>query len=483
MPNIEFFNAFQYHILYNKGINSYGGTTMKTIHIEFSDERLITPSGLVFVGQILGKSNFVKKINRAPISNEYLQKQIKNGDILLTYIGMLCQGKPHYEAVREMMDDPDYYKYALGIAYAIPSAETLRQRFDMIGDSLRGDILQANIDMLREMKIEPTALENGYVPVDIDVTPFDNSKTKKEGVSRTYKGFDGYAPIMAYIGTEGYFVNTQLRVGKQHCQKETPDFLRETIALCRQLTDKPLLIRLDSGNDASENIGIFMEESYRYNNVSFIIKRNPRQESKEEWLASVKDCCTNIQKPRDGKTVYIGQTFRDVTYTLPNKTEKTAGIRTIYEITERTIDKHGQYFIVPDIELDTYWTNLPLSDQNIIDLYHAHGESEQYHSEIKTDMDVERLPSGKFDSNKLVLELTIIAYNILRIVGQESLKKRDDPGRKKVRRRRIRTIISNLMQFAGHLTEHAGRLILSIGRSNRWRFTFKRIYDSFASVS
>lgn len=396
---------------------------------------------------------------------------------------MLCQGKPQYEAVREMMDDPDYYKYALGIAYAIPSAETLRQRFDMIGDSLRGDILQANIDMLREMKIEPAALENGYVPVDIDVTPFDNSKTKKEGVSRTYKGFDGYAPIMAYIGTEGYFVNTQLRIGKQHCQKETPDFLRETIELCRQLTDKPLLIRLDSGNDASENIGIFMEESYRYNNVSFIIKRNPRQESKEEWLASVKDCCTNIQKPRDGKTVYTGQTFRDVTYTLPDKTEKTAGIRTVYEITERTIDRHGQYFIVPDIELGTYWTNLPLSDRDIIDLYHAHGESEQYHSEIKTDMDVERLPSGKFDSNKLVLELTIITYNILRIVGQESLKKRDDPGRKKVRRRRIRTVISNLMQFAGHLTVHAGRLVLSIGRSNRWRFTFKRIYDSFASVT
>lgn len=456
---------------------------MKTIHIEFSNERLITPSGLVFIGQILGKSSFVKKINRAPISNEYPQKQIKNGDILLTYIGMLCQGKPQYEAVREMMDDPDYYKYALGIAYAIPSAETLRQRFDMIGDSLRRDILQANIDMLREMKIEPSALENGYVPVDIDVTPFDNSKTRKEGVSRTYKGFDGYAPIMAYIGTEGYFVNTQLRIGKQHCQKETPDFLRETIDLCRQLTDKPLLIRLDSGNDASENIGIFMEESYKYNNVSFIIKRNPRQESKEEWLASVKDCCTDIQKPRDGKTVYIGQTFRDVTYTLPDKTKKTVGIRTIYEIIERTIDKHGQYFLVPDIELGTYWTNLPLSDREIIDLYHAHGESEQYHSEIKTDMDVERLPSGKFDSNKLVLELTIIAYNILRIVGQESLKKRDDPERKKVRRRRIRTVISNLVQFAGHLTEHAGRLVLSIGKSNRWRFTFKRIYDSFACVT
>ena len=66
--------------------------------------------------------------------------------------------------------------------------------------TLRKDIQQANVDMLREMHIEPTALDNGFVPVDIDVTPFDNSKSNKEGVSRTYKGFDGYAPIMAYIG-------------------------------------------------------------------------------------------------------------------------------------------------------------------------------------------------------------------------------------------------------------------------------------------
>lgn len=226
-----------------------------------------------------------------------------------------------------------------------------------------------------------------------------------------------------------------------------------------------------------------MEESYKYNNVSFIIKRNPRQESKEEWLESVRECCQNIQHPRDGKTVYIGQTFRNVTYSLSDNEEKTVGIRTIYEITERTIDRYGQYFIVPDIELGTYRTNTSLPDETVIDLYHAHGESEQYHSEIKTDMDVERLPSGKFESNKLVLELTMIAYNILRIIGQKSLKKKDAPGRKKIHRRRIRTVISNLMQFAGHLTEHAGRLVLSIGRSNRWRFTFKRLYDSFAFIT
>jgi len=51
--------------------------------------------------------------------------------------------------------------------------------------------------------------------VDIDVTPMDNSKTSKQCVSRTYKGFEGYAPMMAYIGTAGYAVNFELHEGKQ----------------------------------------------------------------------------------------------------------------------------------------------------------------------------------------------------------------------------------------------------------------------------
>ena len=192
------------------------------------------------VGAILGKSDFVKRCNRMDVTPNSSQHQIKNGDILLTYIGML---------------------------------------------HMNG--------------IVPSKLPNGYVPVDIDVTPFDNSKTRKEGVSRTYKGYNGYAPIMAYIGTEGYLVNAQLREGKQHCQCGTPAFLRETIALCRQITDEPLLIRLDTGNDSAENIGILLESG-----CYFIIKRNLRRESKDGWFEMAKANSQNITIPREGKTVY-----------------------------------------------------------------------------------------------------------------------------------------------------------------------------------
>ena len=446
---------------------------MKRIRVELSNERLITPSGLTLVGAALGKSDLVKRSNHMAVDKKRSQPQIKNGDILLTYIGLLCQGKTSFDSVREFHEDPDYFKAALGISYAIPSAETLRQRMDAIGSSLREDILQANITMFKTIGVEPTALENGHVPLDMDVTPFDNSKTSKEGVSRTYKGFDGYAPMMAYIGTEGFLVDTELREGKQHSQKGTPAFLRQTLTLARQLTSKPLLVRMDSGNDAAENLGILIEDG-----SWFVIKRNLRAaEKKEEWLEKVQDCCKDIRNPRDGKTVYVGSSWKDVPYKTSSGEEKTICMRIVYEIIERTIDKHGQFLFPADIEVNTFWTNLSCSDDEVIDLYHAHGESEQYHSEIKTDMDVERLPSGKFDTNELVLELTVLAYNILRIIGQSSLKSSRSPKTKRpVKRRRIRTVISNLILIAGHVTEHARQVVLALGCSNVWRHTFMDLY-------
>ena len=401
--------------------------TNKNIIVEFTNERIIPASGLAVVGALLGKSGFIKKLNRMDITSNRSQHQIKNGDIVLTYLGMLCMGKPYFEAVHEMDDDKDFYK---------------------------------------------TALANGLVPVDIDVTPMDNSKSKKEGVSRTYKGFDGYAPMMAYIGTEGYAINFELREGKQHCQKGTVEFLQETIKLCHKLTDKPLLIRLDSGNDSIDNVAVLMDTG-----CFFIIKRNLRRESTDDWFEMAKQYCQNVNSPRDGKTVYIGSDWKTVTSKQFNK-EFT--LRTGYEITERTIDKYGQFNLVPDVEVETWWTNLGDPDEEIIRLYHAHGECEQFHSEVKTDMDLERLPSGKFATNALVLELGMIAYNILRMIGQGTIGGRAPCQKRNVKRRRLRTVISNLIMLAGHVTMHACQLIIGLGKSNVWRHIFSDICQKYA---
>lgn len=445
---------------------------MRRLEIVLSNERLITPSGLSLVGQVLGRSNFIKKANKMK-TDKRSQPQIKNGDILLTEIGLLTLGKTDFDNVKEFYTDPDFYKIALDIKSNIPSESSLRNRLNNIGTSMNTDILDGNISMFYECGIEPTELPCNCVPVDIDVTPFDNSKSHKEGVSRTYKNFDGYAPIMAYIGTEGYLCNTELREGKQHCQKGTPEFLSETIKVAKQLTKKTLLFRMDSGNDSLDNMLIL---HWKDPQLKFLIKHNFRREDREKIIADMKAVCKNIQKPRDGKTIYIGSTYRNI------HDEKIGdfAIRAVYEITERTSDANGQLFLIPETEINMYWTSLGVSDEEVIELYHNHAVCEQFHSELKTDMNIEQLPSGKFETNALILKLAMIAYNILRIIGNEAMKKKDMPIRHStIKRRRLKTIIENLILIAGHLTVHAHKIKLALGRSNAWSTTFLRLSKAF----
>ena len=434
---------------------------------KLTDKRIPAVTGIGLVGDILERADFQNWFTNLESVGKRSKKQIDTGAVLTTFIALLCMGKPDFESVAELQNDAAFYQTALHLKRGFPSAATLRQRMDAIGKSQRDALLHFNTHLLKSNGIEPTPLKNGLVPVDMDVTPMDNSNTKKEGVSWTYKKFMDYAPMMAYIGKEGYLADVELREGKQHCQSGTPDFLRQTIKLCKHITNQPLLVRLDSGNDAAENVGIMLE-----NGAYYVIKRNLRRESKDEWAEKIKSWCRDIRCPREGKTVYVGSTFKDIDYTAENGEQKTICNRIVYEMTERTSAPDGQMFLVPEYEINMFWTNLGDSDDEIINLYHAHGECEQFHSEIKTDMGVERLPSGKFDTNELVLELMLIAYNILRMLGQETVSQGKAPVKRAVHRRRLRTVIQNIVHFAGHVTKHARQLILSISRSNAWAAAF-----------
>ena len=449
--------------------------SFEKIIYKLTDKRIPADTGLGLVGDILETAGFQERFKNVGSENKRSKKHINTGEILITFIALLCKGNPDFDGVVEFQNDAAFYQTALHLQKGFPSSSTLRMRMDSIGKSQREQLLKFNAHLLKSNKIKPTPLKKGLIPVDMDVTPMDNSNTKKEGVSWTYKKFMGYAPMMAYIGKEGYMVNTELREGKQHCQNGTPDFLRQAIPLCREMTDKPLLVRLDSGNDAAENVGILLE-----NGAFYVIKRNLRKEDRNEWAEKIRSWCKNITQPREGKKVYIGTTYKDIFYTTESGEQKSITNRIVYEMTERSCDASGQYFLEPEIELNMFWTNLGESDSEIIELYHAHGECEQFHSEIKTDMGVERLPSGKFDTNELVLELTMIAYNILRMLGQEIVRQGNAPSKRVVKRRRIRTVIQNVIHFAGQVTKHARQLILSLSRSNVWSEAYLGLTKKFS---
>jgi hypothetical protein len=309
------------------------------------------------------------------------------------------------------------------------------------------------------------------------VTPMDNSGSHKEGVSRTYKGCDGYAPMPVYLGQEGYCLEFELREGKQHCQKGTPALLDRSLSHARQITDQPLLLRLDGGNDSIENIDVVLEHNQadpQKTPVDFIIKWNLRKESKDEWLDYAEQH-GEWESPREGKRVAL--------FSVEHQRQWQGydyRVRRVMRLVERTIDKRGQKLLIPEITLEGWWTSLLISEVEVIQLYADHGTSEQFHSEFKTDLDIERLPSGKFATNALVLGVSMLAYNILRWIGQNGLVGSRAPRRSKAKRRRIKTVMQELMYVAARIVQSARSIKLSFGKGCRSLDAFQYLFNRLA---
>ena len=151
-------------------------------------------------------------------------------------------------------------------------------------------------------------------------------------------------------------------------------------------------------------------------------------------------------------------------------------------MTKRTVEADGQVLLLPKVEVESYWTSLDVGVTRVIELYHAHGTSEQFHSELKTDLDLETLPSGKFQTNELVLLLGMVAYNVLRLIGQESLRGNDLPIRKKVSRRRVRSVMQDMIYLACRVMRHARQVTLSFGKHSPWYDTWRRVYLQLMTI-
>lgn len=433
----------------------------KAFKIDKGNDSLHSIGGIYLIGQALEHS----KLNEMFQSTRRSGLHFQDVDILKSQIGILSQGREKFTDISQFRGNQVFIE-SLKLK-AVPSEERLRQRLDEMPQSHDSLLEEANTQLLKTCKFGTINISGmTLTPVDMDVSPLDNTNSNKELVGRTYKGSDGFAPMFAYIGTEGFMLSNELRPGRQHAQKGMPEFLDKTSAMLKKLKLKyPALIRLDAAHDAEINFDHLPKEHY------FIVKRNLRKECPEQWLALARRTGRQIES-RDGKNVYIGE----VHHKFPGNNEERNVVPISYKVTERLTDTDGNQLLIPEYEIATYWTNLPLEAQDVIALYQDHGTSEQFHSELKSDMNVERLPSGKFKTNQTYLHCAMLAFNLLRIIGQLLIENKHlAPVKIKGMRRRLRTVIRDLIFLACKHVRHSYRNTLKFGRTCPWFEVYKRI--------
>ncbi len=442
---------------------------------------LTSNAGLALVGQYFKRLGINQRIDtKFPLSG----KGIANSDILKSYLGLLVQGKNDFDAIEAFRGDA-FFSRALGIG-AVPSSPTLRQRMDTHSADWFELVGELNFALLSSKyagkSVDFGVLPCGYMPVDWDTFVMDNSGTKKEDVGRTYQGVDGYTPSATYLGSLGYCLELALRPGVQHSARETELNLERVLPMACRLSSLPLLFRADSGLCALKIMQEMTTQAETLNReIAFIIKWNPRR-APVETIAGVKVADTDTQWVihRPGKHECIWQEALQ----LADVGSEANPARRVYRLTERTIDKHGVVLLLPEYVLEGWTTTLPqrFEAADIIALYCDHATHEQFHSEFKTDMDLERLPSGKFDTNYLVCALAAVAMNILRLIGQGALLGKDAPVRHTAKRRRIKTVMQELMYKAGRMIKHAGRWVLGIGAHDSGFAVFDRLYGQLKAT-
>ncbi|WP_367026215.1 IS1380 family transposase [Methylococcus sp. ANG] len=443
--------------------------------------QLTSYSGLALIGQCCQAAQVEAVIDpKIPVS-----QGMRTSDIVKSVVGLLSLGKSDFEAIEPFREDR-FFKESLGLT-KVPGAVWLRQRLNAKAEAIRDLADELSLRLLERTEA-PITPHKGYVCCDIDTFAMDNSGTKKEAVSRTYQGFDGYTPIAAYLGNEGWNTGLELRPGSRHSAFETHYFYERLFPRIERLVkpDQPVLLREDSGFDGAQLLFAKAAERDRQaalgRSLDFICKWNPRKQDKAAWVARAEDAGA-FAETRPGK--------REALLSLDIERawhKEKRSFRLVARVVERTIDKKGQHLLAPEVELEGGWTTLSCSAEEVIELYQHHGMHEQFHSDkfagsefgrcqapvgaalrtsadqFKTDLDLERLPSGKFDTNDVILHLAAFAYNCLRLLGQIGLTGEIAPIRHPAKRRRIRTVLQEIMYRAAKFVAHARRLILDFGR-------------------
>jgi hypothetical protein len=445
---------------------------------------LSSSAGLALIGQYLKRINLNALVDPAfPV-----RSGIANSDIVRSYLGLLCQGKSDFEAVEALRASP-FALRALGLAQA-PSSATLRQRLDAQGSAWFALIDQVNERLLglrlQGRPIDFGLLATGHCPIDIDTFAMDNSNTARQGVGRTYAGVDGFCPLAACLGTQGYCLQLALRPGTQHSAFETPYDLEHVLPLAQRLCAAPLLLRADSGFCGQPILDSVAQQAQALGRrIDVLIKWNPRCTPVEAWARARRDDPATVWcHHREGKRSCLWETPLAATQSGPGPTELAQPLRRVLRLTERTIDRHGNPLLIPHYVLDGWTTSLPLSitAAQVIELYCQHATHEQFHAEFKTDMGLERLPSGKFDTNYLVCQLACVAMNLLRLIGTHTLHGKHAPVRHPAQRRRIRTVMQEMIYKAARLIRHAGRWVLGLGEHDSGAEVFAQHYRQLVTT-
>ncbi|MBN1617308.1 MAG: hypothetical protein JW875_08335 [Spirochaetales bacterium] len=161
--------------------------------IDTTTESLHSTGGFALVGKIFERIGFGQNYND--------QNTLQHPEILKVLGDLFVQGRSRFEEASLFQYD-SFFHDSLNLKY-IPARETIRLYLEKMANEkqqVRQAIGQANMKLMKRTSFTTIDFPHvKYLPVDIDTSPLDNSKSNKEGVSWTYKTVAGSASLLFHL--------------------------------------------------------------------------------------------------------------------------------------------------------------------------------------------------------------------------------------------------------------------------------------------
>ena len=395
---------------------------------------IITPhAGLGLFGEFLYSQRILEIIDEV-LPKRKSSKSCPASTFALPLLLTMHGGGRHIEDIREIANDEGLRK--LLQMDIVPTSNSTGDWLRFIGSKKKGlsGLLKLN-RLLLKRALKRLKLK-GFT-LDIDATEI---VAEKNLALFTYKGNQGYMPMVGHIAETGMVIHDDFREGNIAPASENLSFIKKCITNMPK-GKKITKFRADAATYISE-VFDYLEEK----NIMFAIG-GKKDAAVMELINELKD-----EDWRD----YQGKSkITSVLHTMKNtkKAFRMIVIQRPYQSSFDTIEneenKRNSY-------RDIATSDFVQTEEDIVNWYNKRANaSENKIKELKIGFNMEYMPCGTTKANAVFFRLGVIAYNLFKLFQIKILPS-------EWRKHTIQTVRWKLYQTAAKIVKHAGQLYMKI---------------------
>jgi hypothetical protein len=412
-----------------------GEQTIFPFELGNTSENLTAHGGLALIAEFnhgLGLRELSDRYLPEPGSNRGFAPSVFVDSLVL----LLQGGGSSLEDLRELEQEAGLM-HLLG-RELIPAADTVGDWLRRMGDGGTGQLGLAGLDRVRTVLNQRLLRRDPYAAYTLDVDAFEIIG-EKETAAFTYKGHQGYMPLVGFLAEVGLCVHDEFREGNVSPSFGQQEFYRE----CTQ--------RMAPG----KRIGYYRADSasYQAGLINTLDRDGVKWAITADLDAAVKTLIGEL--PESAWAEPVAGCGYELAETVHSMEKTVCAFRLVVRREEPRqqdlfLQERYRYHAVA-----TSWSVEEKSAQEVLAWHNQRGEAENEIKELKHGVGLERVPCGQSEANAVFFRIGVIAYNLF--LG---FKRLSCPTT--WLRHTLATFRWKLFQLAGRIVHHAGRISLKL---------------------